>query len=55
MVDPSAVLAYVLVSHIKEACHVIFSTHSFIPIKRNHGEDKIGHDKNFGFFEFFSV
>ena len=56
MVDPSAVLAYMLVKHIKEACPVIFSTHFFIPIRCEFmGMMKIDHDKEYWFFYFFFV
>ena len=54
-VDPSAVLAYMLVNHIREACRVIFSIHSFIPVRRKFmGQMKITPDKkNIEFLSFF--
>ena len=55
MVDPSAVLAYMLVNHIREACCVIFSMHFFISERRKFmGQMKITPDKkNIEFFSSF--
>ena len=55
-VDPGALLTYLLVNHVKEACHEFFSTHSELPCGRNlAGKLKFARDiKKLIFLIFFS-
>ena len=52
--DPSALFAYMLVNHMREACQVFFSIHSVKPWKRKLlWKTKIGHDKGIFIFLLF--
>ena len=54
MADSSAVLAYILVKHMKEACYVFFSMHSVKPWRRELLQKMIiSHDKRILIFLFF--